>query len=374
MKVFSDLATTAYGISGHPEAPFRVAKTFQRLAKGGFRPEMPDVDATQADVLTVHTPRHWDQVRSGDYADADTPHFPGMEEIALISLSGALSAYESARAGEPAFSLMRPPGHHAAAERVAGFCYVNNIAVACTRALKDGLRVAVLDVDVHHGDGTEAIALGKKGWLFTSLHQSPLYPGSGLASRDNCLNYPLPPFTGEKEYLPALEQAIKDVMDFKPDILGVSAGFDTYKDCPIAQMKLEQGTYLKIGKLIAQTKLKRFAVLEGGYAPDLPILIENSSRASAVSCLESFLPRGGRKEVGGTTGGSGGGSWSRGERDLSWSPGGIREGIPGRRRLGPSDRTFGHAPGAPAPRPGPPFPAGTLSRSGVWTPVCGRPR
>ena len=275
MKVFSDLATTAYNSPGHPEAPWRVSKTFERLTAAGLEPVLPVVEASEADVLSVHTAKHWDTVRSGDYVDADTPHFHGIERIALTSLSGALSAYETARKGEPAFSLMRPPGHHASAEHIAGFCYFNNIAIACVRARKAGLRVAVLDVDVHHGDGTEDIAFGREGWLFASLHQSPLYPGSGLISQENCLNFPLPPFTGEREYLPVLEQAIENVLKFKPDILGVSAGFDTYKECPIAQMKLEKGTYTKIGKLIAQTKLKRFAVLEGGYAPDLPVLIEN---------------------------------------------------------------------------------------------------
>jgi acetoin utilization deacetylase AcuC-like enzyme len=128
---------------------------------------------------------------------------------------------------------------------------------------------------VHHGDGTESIALGQDKWLFISLHQAPLYPGTGHRSKDNCFNYPLPPYTNEKDYLKTLEMAVAQVVDFKPDILGVSAGFDTYKEDPIAQMKLEKGTYTKIGRMIADTKLKRFALLEGGYAEDLPILIEN---------------------------------------------------------------------------------------------------
>lgn len=275
VRVFSDLAVTSYEQPGHPEAPWRVEKTFRRLEAAGLRPEAPFVAASEADVLTVHTVRHWKALRTGAWSDPDTPRFEGIAGIAMTSLSGCLSALESAQKREPAFSLMRPPGHHAGAERIAGFCYLSNMAIACRKALASGLKVAVLDVDVHHGDGTEELALGRDGWLFVSLHQSPLYPGTGLVSRENCLNFPLPPYTGEKDYMSVLEGAIRVIMDFKPDILGVSAGFDTYKECPIAQLKLEKGTYIRVGRRIAETGLNRFALLEGGYAPDLPELVEN---------------------------------------------------------------------------------------------------
>jgi acetoin utilization deacetylase AcuC-like enzyme len=274
MKVFTDPRVAEYEAPGHPEAPFRVARSARRLSEAGFRLLPPAVQAAESDVLKVHTPRHWEAVKSGDFDDPDTPRFPGMDRTALISLSGALSALDSALTGEPAFSLMRPPGHHAAAERVAGFCYINNMAAACQSARGKGLRTAVLDVDVHHGDGTESIAHGKEGWLFASIHQAPLYPGTGLACRDNCLNYPLPPFTDEAAYLPVLESALERIVEFSPDVLGVSAGFDTYKDCPLALFKLEKKTYRRMGKMIARTGLRRFAVLEGGYAEDLPVLIE----------------------------------------------------------------------------------------------------
>lgn len=105
--------------------------------------------------------------------------------------------------------------------------------------------------------------------------EAPLYPGTGLVSLENCLNYPLEPYTAQKEYLKKLETALQKILDFKPEILGVSAGFDTYKKCPIAQLQLDQKTYEIIGQMIAETKIRRFAILEGGYAEDLPILIEN---------------------------------------------------------------------------------------------------
>lgn len=195
----------------------------------------------------------------------------------MISLSGALSAAEAARAGTPSFSLMRPPGHHAGKDRVAGFCYLNNVALAAAKLQeeKPGLRVGIVDFDVHHGDGTESLVLGRENTLFVSLHQFPLYPGTGASSRDNCLNVPLPAGTAENAYLKAFEPALARVLASKPDILAVSAGFDAYKDDPLAGLKLDKGTFRALGSLLAQTKLPRFAVLEGGYSEDLPYLVES---------------------------------------------------------------------------------------------------
>ena len=275
--VFSDLATTKYGASGHPEAPFRVQKSFERLSSAGLKPFAPTVAAASADVGRLHEPKHFERVVSGQFDDADTPFFPDIGKIATISLSGALSAAESASAGTPAFSLMRPPGHHAGRSRVSGFCYFNNVALACAREreLKRAERVAVLDIDVHHGDGTEELLAGKPDYLFISLHQSPLYPGSGLRSSGNIVNVPLLEGTSETPYLKELERELERILAFKPDLLAVSAGFDTYKEDPIAGLKLEKKSYRALGKMIADTKLKRFAALEGGYAEDLPLLIEN---------------------------------------------------------------------------------------------------
>jgi len=276
-RVFSDPATTHYGASGHPEAPFRVARTAERLTAAGHKIEKPVVQALPEDVALLHWPDHFERVRAGDFDDPDTPPYPGIAEIALISLSGAFSAADAASAGQPAFSLMRPPGHHAGKSRVAGFCFFNNLALSCARLLRDqhAHRIAIADVDVHHGDGTQELVLGRADILFCSLHQSPLYPGTGLESAKNCLNFPLPPGTGEADYLKALERGLGALLDFKPDVLAVSAGFDTYRECPIAQLRLEKGSYRRVGAMLAQTRLKRFAVLEGGYAEDLPVLVEN---------------------------------------------------------------------------------------------------
>lgn len=275
-RVFSDLSTAKYKTPGHPEAPERVTRSFERLKAAGLAPEPPDIKATEEDVLLVHSEGHLDSVKKGTFSDPDTAAHPGIHKVALTSLSGALSAAAAARAGTKAFSLMRPPGHHAAREKVAGFCYYNNVAISCSKELKAKSvdKIAILDIDVHHGDGTEAIVAKKDGLFFVSLHQSPLYPGTGLKSNDNCMNYPLPAGTAELDYLRTLNRAIEAILRYGPDLLAVSAGFDTYKECPIAQFKLEKKTYRRIGAMIAETRLRRFAVLEGGYAYDLPILIE----------------------------------------------------------------------------------------------------
>ncbi len=275
-RVFSNLSTLGYHTPGHPESPARVEKSHERLKAAGHRVETPSQPAEPGDVSLVHDAGHLKHVASGGYPDRDTPHYPGIDAIALTSLSGALAAASAAAAGEPAFSLMRPPGHHAGKNRVSGFCYLNNIVVATAKLLKDkkASRVAILDIDVHHGDGSEELCTGKSDILFCSLHQFPLYPGTGEKSHDNCINFPLPPGTGEKEFLLKAEEGLGRLLDFKPDILAVSAGFDTYKEDPIAQLKLDKPSYRALGRLIAGTGLRRFAVLEGGYSDELPALIE----------------------------------------------------------------------------------------------------
>jgi len=276
-RVFSDLKTAEYGASGHPEAPFRVTRTFDRLKSAGHAPELPAYNAAPADVALLHGKDHLASIKNGTFADADTPAHRGIDEIAMISLSGALSAADSALAGQPSFSLMRPPGHHAGKDRVAGFCYLNNLALAVARLqkAKPELKVAIVDFDVHHGDGTESLVLGRENTAFLSLHQFPLYPGTGFETRGNCRNIPLEAGTDEDAWLAEFEPAFGALLEAKPDILAVSAGFDAYKGDPIAGLKLDKGTFKRIGALLAQTKLPRFATLEGGYSEDLPLLVES---------------------------------------------------------------------------------------------------
>jgi acetoin utilization deacetylase AcuC-like enzyme len=259
---------------GHPESPERVASVADRLRTEGYAFTKP-VPCSEEDLLRVHSKKHVDSVRDGTFEDPDTPVLPGRFESALLSAGSAVCALRSALDGRRSFSLMRPPGHHATQTRPMGFCCFNNIAAAAAAFLGEnpGRRVAILDIDVHHGNGTEDILFGREGALFFSIHQSPLYPGTGLASRGNCLNAPLPPFTEEAAYLPVLRAALGEISRFEPDVIGVSAGFDTHRNDPLACMRLDVSSYLKIGREIAGLDRPVFSVFEGGYGPDLPACV-----------------------------------------------------------------------------------------------------
>lgn len=264
-----------YAAVGHPERPERVAATVARL-RTGHHIWLEPQPATDADLLRVHSAEHLHAVRTGDYFNADTPHFENINEIARLASGAAILAAETAVAGQVAFSLMRPPGHHATRDQVMGFCYFNNLAIAVARLLVVGKanRIAIVDFDCHHGNGTEDIVAGNEQVLFVSLHQSPCYPGTGQFSHDNCRNYPLPPHTDSAEFLTVLDRTLDEVRVFQPDVLAVSAGFDAYRGDPITEMGLEVETFGEIGARLAALRLPAFAVLEGGYAPALPECIE----------------------------------------------------------------------------------------------------
>lgn len=157
-----------------------------------------------------------------------------------------------------------------------GFCYLNSVAIAVREVLsrENVQRVAVWDFDAHHGNGTEAILRGRTDCLFASVHQSPGYPGTGLASRDNCHNWPLAPRTPRSEHLTALRASFDAVIAFQPDLVVVSAGFDAYARDPITVMSLETEDFKVLGSWLHRSGLRAAAVLEGGYSADLPQLIE----------------------------------------------------------------------------------------------------
>lgn len=256
-----------YAAPGHPERPERILTTVAALEEAPHTWLLPEA-CSEADILRVHTPAMLRAVQTGFYDDADTPHFANIYELARLSAGAAILASQQT---EPAFSLMRPPGHHAERNRVMGFCYFNNIAIAVARLLAENQarHAAILDFDCHHGNGTEDIFRGDERVLFVSLHQSPCYPGTGLVSQDNCLNYPLPPGTGPTEFLRALDDALGKIRAYGPDVLAVSAGFDMHKDDPITDMALEVETYRQVGQRLAAWPARSFAVLEGGYAEAL---------------------------------------------------------------------------------------------------------
>jgi len=275
MIVISDKRCLDYVRPGHPESPARVARTLELLEGQKDVPidwqEAPEVE--DAPIVRVHSPEHLAALSESVDFDADTPALPGIFEHARRSVGGALLAMKCALEGRPAFSLLRPPGHHATPDRAMGFCYLNQIAIAAMLARDDGLRVAVLDFDVHHGNGTEEILHGKDGTLYVSVHQSPCYPGTGRTSRGNCRNFPMAPERPRGEYRDALAMAWDDVARFRPDLVAVSAGFDAYRGDPLAQELLEGEDFESLGRDLRGLGVPAFAVLEGGYSADLPELV-----------------------------------------------------------------------------------------------------
>ncbi|HHS13970.1 MAG TPA: histone deacetylase [bacterium] len=280
MKLIFSPECLTYGRTGHPESPDRVAAIHAALQKERYAFTDPS-PCTDEDVLLVHTPGHLERIKTGRFFDWDTPVIPLIYEHALLSAGAAVQAMTSALEGETAFSLMRPPGHHATRDRVMGFCYLNNMAIAVSRysAENTHARTAILDIDCHHGNGTEEIFTGHRSVLYVSLHQTHLFPGTGLSSHGNIVNFPLPPMTGDRDYLLTLEKACQHIRHFHPALLGVSAGFDTLRSDPLTLFNLSAELYSIIGEKIRELNVPTFCLLEGGYAPDLPRCVLNFIRA-----------------------------------------------------------------------------------------------
>ncbi len=277
MKIVTDPRCTEYSAPGHPERPERISRAVAALKVQNKLPLTWSEPAPVEDavILRAHTAQHLARIQQPFDFDADTPAYPDIAEHARRSVGGAWQALQSARAGEAAFSLMRPPGHHATPGQAMGFCYLNSIAIAALGARAGGCnRVAVFDFDVHHGNGTEDILLDKPGCAFISIHQHPAYPETGRENRGgNCFNFPVPPATPRLEYRAILSNAFETLKNFRPDMVAVSAGFDAYRLDPLADGTLEAEDYYWLGETIRRLEVPAFSVLEGGYSEALPELI-----------------------------------------------------------------------------------------------------
>jgi acetoin utilization deacetylase AcuC-like enzyme len=227
-------------------------------------------------------PQQWDRVdaKLGYYGfDTSSPIGPGTWEAAYWSAQTALAALDAALAEGQAFGLCRPPGHHSGADYFGGYCYLNNAAVAAEAALAAGRRqVAILDVDYHHGNGTQDIFYSRPDVAFASVHADPStdYPffwgradefGEGAGEGAN-LNLPLPRGTGRTDYERALGRALEWLAGFRPDLLIVSFGADTWGGDPISNFQLETADYRSISSRIAAAGLPTLILMEGGYAVD----------------------------------------------------------------------------------------------------------
>ena len=260
MKIVFSERCLEYG-SWHIESPDRVKKAYEILKREGYEFLTPTL-ASEEDILKVHSSDYIRRLKEGSVADADTPAYEGIYEYARLAAGGAILAAQVC-----GFSLMRPPGHHAGRSGAAlgaytrGFCYLNNIAIAVKRLNKPTL---ILDIDGHHGNGTQEIFQGEDDVTYISLHRYPNYPGTGLTSEGNCLNYPLWADCGEEEYLKTLSEALASVKANRFEVVAVSAGFDTYRG-DLASLNLTEDSYRKIGMLIRTLNKPTFFVLEGGY-------------------------------------------------------------------------------------------------------------
>jgi len=272
--------------AGHPERPERLhaARAAVARVEGSFgRADLAAREATDDELVRVHTPRYLEELgqaagRSG-YFDEDTFYCPASVTAARTAAGAAIVATDALLTSAAAFSvaLVRPPGHHARPDTAMGFCLLNNVAVAAAHARAKGIeRVAIVDFDVHHGNGTQEVFYADPHVLYVSLHQFPFYPGSGAADetgvqdgRGYTVNIPLSAGAGDAVYAAATDRIVAPIIEaYRPQLLLFSAGFDAHERDPLAQMQLTERGF---AELVRRT-LKPLApevgvgfVLEGGY-------------------------------------------------------------------------------------------------------------
>ena len=282
---------------GHPEQIARVTvinENFKKINNQNIIWKKPSL-ITDDIIKDTHDADYVDLVKKSfpskgfSSLDGDTIISPGSKEATFDAAGSIISAIDGVQNKEfkNAFCNIRPPGHHCNQKKAAGFCILNNIAIGAKYLLKKHKykKVAIVDFDVHHGNGTQDIFYENKNVLFISTHQYPYYPGTGSEQEkgkfNNILNIPLPAGTSSEEYLNAFEHVLKKLEEFKPEFILISAGFDAHKNDPLAQFNLNTEDYYTITLRLLKAS-KRFcdgkvvSILEGGY--DLQALKDSTKR------------------------------------------------------------------------------------------------
>ncbi len=279
---------------GHPERADRVLVIIENLKK--FEKKLiwkTPGDFDKKLIITTHSKEYVKKIESSFpkkdfcYLDGDTIVSPGSKDATFDAVGSIISAIDGVikKDFKNAFCAVRPPGHHSEKEKAMGFCIFNNVAVGANYLIDKYKykKIAIIDFDVHHGNGTQDIFYDNEKVLYISTHQYPYYPGSGSnkerGKHNNILNIPLPAGTSSSEYLNAYEHVLKKLKDFKPEFVFFSAGFDAHKDDPLAQLQLNSKDYYEITKRTLNCT-KKFcngkvvSILEGGY--DLNALKEST--------------------------------------------------------------------------------------------------
>jgi acetoin utilization deacetylase AcuC-like enzyme len=282
---------------GHPEQIARVTVINENLKKINNKNilwKKPSI-ITDEIIKDTHETNYFDLVKNSfptkgfSSLDGDTIISPGSKEATFDAAGSIITAIDGVQNKEfkNAFCSVRPPGHHCNQNKAAGFCILNNVAIGAKYLIKRYKynRIAIVDFDVHHGNGTQDIFFNNKNVLFISTHQYPYYPGTGSEKEkgkfNNICNIPLPAGTSSEEYLNAFEFALIRLKEFQPEFVLISAGFDGHAADPLAQLKLDTEDYYQITKRILETS-KKFSngkvvsILEGGY--DLQALKDSTKR------------------------------------------------------------------------------------------------
>ena len=279
---------------GHPERADRVSVIVDNLKK--FKKQLIWKKPTKFDrkfLNITHNNKYVDMIESSfpqkgfSYLDGDTIISPGSKEATLDAVGSIITAIDGVQNKEfqNAFCAVRPPGHHAEKNKAMGFCIYNNVAIGAHYLIDKYKfsKIAIVDFDVHHGNGTQDIFYDNEKVLYISTHQYPYYPGTGTEQEkgkyNNIFNIPLPAGTASEEYLNAYEFVLKKLKEFKPEFILFSAGFDAHKDDPLAQFQLKSKDFydltkrtLSLAKVFSEGKV--VSILEGGY--DLNALQEST--------------------------------------------------------------------------------------------------